>query len=983
MLWHSKQRYLCHDSAWTWRSLVAGVVHLLVFLICFNFHAVLAQTTTSGLSSSHSQARTPVFQSAQPLDQETQIRIGVLAFRGQDVARAMWTPMVDYLSKTVPEHRFSLVPLTLDTIDLVTRQKQIDFILTNPANYVALEAKYGVTRIATLRNKRLGRPSTQFGAVIFTRADRHDLNTLEDLRGQRFMAVHPGAFGGWWMAWRELKEHGIQPSKDLTLQFSNSTHDAVVHAVLNREADAGTVRTDLLEHLALDKKINLSDVKILNMRSAGDFPFLLSTRLYPEWAISILKHVPDTLGHDVAVALLNIRPDGPVAAAASSAGWTVPKDYRAVDELMQVLKVGHHARFGEITLQAVLTQYRREFYLLLIVVLLLVIFSFHVAALNNRLKRSEHALRDQVLRRETAQAETQKHVVRLRKLYTISASMGSCLEEEINRLLRESCDLLSMNSGRINVFDVESGLISTPYFYFDDIALAVGGEEQRIVDSCESVAYVTNEPFVQHDLAAARSELAKGLNYPSSGAYISVPLWVSGAKYGTVSFYSKRALTEDFLSADEELVMLLSRWITVAIERNNAVQREKAEKVAQAANIAREGFIANMSHEMKTPLTAIVGHSEHLLHDIVSAADVDDLLSMILQNARQATHLINDVLDLSSIDHDELVVESCPIMLERFLHEVKDLCAPQAIDKHLKFEIRKKYPLPKIIHSDPILIKKTLLHLVNNAVKFTDRGYIEILVFYDVDSKSLNFDVTDSGIGIEKNQLTRIFEPFTQVNSGRNRSHGGTGLGLYLVKNYLEKLGGAVKVTSNVGRGSCFSISLPNIAGKTGIELVEAPTKAAARASAGDLSSHAQYGDGLEHNVQLDQTDQKNKKKYVGNVLLAEDNPVNQKIIQRHLENMGLTVKVVENGQQAVESCDISDFDLILMDIQMPVMDGVEAARQIIQNHSHPPPIVAITANSLKEDLQTYKSVGCVGHICKPIDGQSFREVIGGLLKTA
>ena len=225
-----------------------------------------------------------------------QVTVGVLAHRGVNTAIETWSPTITYLAERIGGREFHLSPLDLQGMQDALQRGELDFILTNPGNYVELEAGYGITRIATLKNIRNGQPSKTFGAVIFTRASRDDIHTLVDLRGKTFDAVDEGAFGGFQMAWRELMDTDIDPFSDFSeLRFSGFPQDKIVYDVRDGRLDAGTVRTDILEGLAGQGLIELADFRILNRQVSDDFPFLHSTRLYPEWAFAKARGTPEGL----------------------------------------------------------------------------------------------------------------------------------------------------------------------------------------------------------------------------------------------------------------------------------------------------------------------------------------------------------------------------------------------------------------------------------------------------------------------------------------------------------------------------------------------------------------------------------------------------------------------------------------------------------------------------------------------------------------
>ncbi len=331
------------------------------------------------------------FASAQGLDE---VRIGVLAKRGTEQALGMWTPTARYLSAHIPGHRFAIVPLGFDEIFPAVAQGKVDFVLANSSFYVELEVQYGVSRIATLRNDLNGHPYTEFGGVILTRADRSDIHTLEDLKGKRFMGAEESSFGGFQAAWLELQRAGIDPWREFKALTFGGTHDAVVYAVRDGKVDAGTVRTDTLERMAEEGRIDLRDYTIIQAKQHPDFPFLCSTALYPEWPFAKLRHTPVDLGHAVATALLAMPPDSEAARAGRNRGWTVPRNYQPVHELMGILHIGPYREVGGITLEAVLRAYGYWIAAVLAAMSALGGSTVFVSRLNRRLRRSEAELRD-------------------------------------------------------------------------------------------------------------------------------------------------------------------------------------------------------------------------------------------------------------------------------------------------------------------------------------------------------------------------------------------------------------------------------------------------------------------------------------------------------------------------------------------------------------------------------------------------------------
>ena len=317
-----------------------------------------------------------------------EVRIGLLAKRGSAIDVQLWTATADYLTAKLPGHRFHIVPLDFTEIHEAVRAAQVDFVLANSAFYVELEKLYEVSRIATLINRNLpDQHTTTFGGVIFSRADRTDIQTIGDLRDRRFMAVEPRSFGGWIACWRELDRLGIDPLRFFAALEYGNTHDAVVHAVMNGTVDAGTVRTDTLERMAEAGTLRIDAFRILNEQRVTRFPFKLSTTLYPEWPMAAIKTTPPELTRRVAAALLAMSSDDPAARASKSAGWTAPLNYQPVHDCLLDLRIGPYVDIDHFTLMDVLRRYWRQLGLLLSLISAVLMAAFYIAHLNRHLRQ--------------------------------------------------------------------------------------------------------------------------------------------------------------------------------------------------------------------------------------------------------------------------------------------------------------------------------------------------------------------------------------------------------------------------------------------------------------------------------------------------------------------------------------------------------------------------------------------------------------------
>ncbi|MCB2102000.1 MAG: PhnD/SsuA/transferrin family substrate-binding protein [Rhodobacterales bacterium] len=369
-------------------------------------------------------------------------RIGVLAFRGPDRAVDRWTPTAAYLDGAVPGWHFTIVPLTLAELDAAVAEGSVDLVLTNPGDYVVLEARHGISRIATLRSPLGVAAGNLFGAVIFARADRDDLNTLADLKGKTFMGVEREGFGGFQMAWRALKDAGVDPFTDVAaLHFSGFPQDRVARAVLDGTVDAGTFRTDTLENLAMEGRLKLSDFKVLGGRQHPGFPFLVSTRLYPEWPFATARHTDPVLAQRVAIALLSMPADHPAARAGRNRGWTVPLDYQPVHDLFRDLGLGPYAGAHEVTLADVMAQWGHWVVLATFVLALAVAWVVRiesvVARRTRELSDANAALERQNLERRRAEDRARRRQEELAHVHRLSTLGGVAtgLAHELNQPL--------------------------------------------------------------------------------------------------------------------------------------------------------------------------------------------------------------------------------------------------------------------------------------------------------------------------------------------------------------------------------------------------------------------------------------------------------------------------------------------------------------------------------------------------------------------
>ncbi len=383
-------------------------------------------------------------------------------------------------------------------------------------------------------------------------------------------------------------------------------------------------------------------------------------------------------------------------------------------------------------------------------------------------------------------------------------------------------------------------------------------------------------------------------------------------------------------------------------------------KVAEASAQAKTQFLANMSHEIRTPLTAIIGYSESMQDDTLQPDERDNAIDTVIKSGKHLLELINDILDHSKIDANKLEVEVLPISLVELLSEIKSYFHIRAQEKGLEFNVQYDFPLPDKISTDPTRLKQILINLCGNALKFTERGSIRVNVRCDRDNEMLYLRVVDTGIGLKPEHMSRLFDPFAQADASTARQYGGTGLGLNISKRLAELLGGTIRATSTYGQGSEFEVSV----------------------ATGPLTSVTFIQDGSELNRSHVAMQTVKAPKLRGRILYAEDNEVNRKLIEMLVRKTGADIKVVINGAEALKAATTEAFDLILMDIQMPVMDGRDATLALRKSGNNVP-IVALTANIMAEDIRDYKDAGCNDCLAKPVDKHRFYDTLCYYLEEA
>ena len=453
-------------------------------------------------------------------------------------------------------------------------------------------------------------------------------------------------------------------------------------------------------------------------------------------------------------------------------------------------------------------------------------------------------------------------------------------------------------------------------------------------------------------LNAIKAELARGKE-PENGVLQYITLELEAYRKDGSTLWVEIIGRIFFDEQGSPLYLLgVTRDLTQRKEVEQAMK--EAKDAAEAASRAKSEFLANMSHEIRTPMNGVIGMTELLL-DTTLSAEQYEYVESLKSSAEALLVIINDVLDFSKIEAGMLNLEVIDFDLNKLCKEVHDSLSHKARRKKVVYETMIEADVPVMLKGDPVRLRQVLTNLCENAVKFTESGSVMVTVtlLEKTDTTvTLRFEVSDTGIGIPPGHLEKIFDSFSQVDASTTRRFGGTGLGLAISKRLVALLGGQITVSSQPAEGTTFRFSVT-------FEKVR-PRPEPLRPSAGRPSSSAE-------------------KTASSKILLVEDNAISTKVISQMLERLGYDVTTAMNGAQAVDIFWRQDFDLVLMDIQMPVMDGITATGKIQalqQGRNRRVPVVALTANAMAGDRERFLSQGLDDYIAKPVTLESLKAVI-------
>jgi phosphate/phosphite/phosphonate ABC transporter binding protein len=850
------------------------------------------------------------------------VNIGVLARRGPEECLKAWAPTAQYLEAHIPGTSFKIIPLKFEEVTHAVKSGTVHFILGNSSSYVGLQNIYGVNRMLTIKRATPNGYTTLFGGVIFCRADREDIRSLSDLKNKSFIAVDQTSFGGWIAALREFKIQGIDPEKNFSQMVFGGTHDSVVYAVRDGKVDAGTIATSILEEMIAEGRIAKNAFKIINNQESGNFPFLLSTRLYPEWPLAKLRHTPDDVAEKVAVALLSLPAQSSAALASQSAGWTVPLDYEPVDQCLKELKVGIRKNYGSISFAQLATEYRLQVIAVIATGLSLIFLLVFFRQLNARLRFSKEKLQEEVAERQRVNDElansnqSLQHIKQQLENIIDFLPDATFIVDNDSRIVFWNKAIEKMSGIKKDAIIGHGDYIYSIPFYGEKrktLLDLLENEDGELGDKYQNINRKGNGLYAE--------SFAPALN-GGKGAYVwatAVSLYdVHGCRVGAIE--SIRDITEQ-KEAEREKEKI----------RNHLVQSQKMEAI---------GILAGgIAHDFNNILGAILGYTEIAKGALAGESFAARNLDKVLDASQRAASLVKQILAFSR----QVDIKRIPIKPTRIAQEAIELLRP-SLPSTIEIRMQKGVVTQSVL-ADPTQLHQILMNLCTNAAHAMEQsgGVLEIiledceLTAHDLQEcpevkpgSFVMLSVSDTGSGIAPDIWGRVFEPyFTTKGMGK-----GTGMGLSIVHGIVASYGGFVASENNMGKGTIFRVYFP--------------------AFENDVVPEARPAEVVPRGNER--------------ILFVDDEEMLVDLGKANLEILGYAVTAATSSLEAWGAFKNrpDQFDAVITDQTMPGMTGMELARQMLRIRPRLP-IILCTGYSALVDEEQAKAEGVKGFAMKPL----------------